>query len=530
MLMRSHVSAALGPALLLASIFLPACRTQAEAPRAPASPVELKPTPVEPTRADAAHATDARIEPAEVVASPPQVAPTSAGDTHTLVVRVFDSRGKPRMDDGRVLVVAASYDGPSEVPFRGGVATLTGVPSSGSLQLGFLCPGLACPLYSMIELEGAPGTTEFLDITPESRRWVGMRVVDHDGSVAASRRVDTELKTGNGGSFGFNEAMSTSADGMLWLEAWSPRKAEQLVLEFEERAPLVVDIAADLERGETRLPDVHLVAQPYVATGRVVNVNGLPGQPDRVRIERRVPGADGAKYGEWEVLSDLRTNLGDNGEFWIIGPVPSGELALRTVQYLFPDGISERVPIVAGQKNVSLVVLPFCEISGVCRVPAALQRESFAVEVVPSGVKPGQRNWLQSQLVPIGDTGTFRVQRFVPGACSITVRTERGEILSRQEVVLAGGEQFEMPLIDVDTFVQRVRVEAVDEHGARVASARVKLTGEVWLEKTVTSVAPGVVELLVRKTGSAVIVEADGCEPMELTAVNADQRVVLRAR
>lgn len=348
MLTRTHVSAAFSPALLLGLVVSPACRARVEAPLASDAPVEVKPTPAEPIRAE--------VEPS----TPPAA---GAPKTCTLLVRLFEASGRPRIDNGTVEI-----DSGLSAPLIAGIARFENVPVGSLLQVWITGPGLAAPLVCGGTISKSAGAEHVFDFSASWGTWAGVRIIDHDGQPAALRTLDYWVRDvrepRHADQFGpfmsildLKKDVTTRADGMLWFP-WSSLRPRQNgtavthLVRFDDRESVALDLDHDFPKGETLLPDVHLRFAPDLVAGRVLRADRTPSWGFRVWVEHR---ADANS--EWALLPGFEVFnwWWDEGKFRITGKAPAGELRVGVRQ-----GKPDRVylPFTPGQRDVEFAFDP----------------------------------------------------------------------------------------------------------------------------------------------------------------------------
>lgn len=338
MLTRTHLPAALASALLLALVVSPACRARGEAPRVSDAPIEVKPTSAEPMRAEV---------------GPPIPPAADAPKTCTLAIHFFEASGRPRLDGGSVELA----DG-STAPLVDGIARFENMLVGMEVQAVQIDgPGLGEPLHCL------GGTIDecVFRYSATWGNWVGVRIVDHDGTPAASRRFEYFVQEVPRSRVVRYQRLSanrlTRGDGVVWFQSprqrWraSDREYEH-VLRFDDRELVVLDIERDFPRGETLLPDVHLRSSPDLVAGRVLYADRSPSDTFRVWVEHR---ADAAA--DWQRTNGLEVYRdSDDGAFCITGAAPAGD-----TRVCVQDGRSPRVeylPFRPGQRDIEFAFDP----------------------------------------------------------------------------------------------------------------------------------------------------------------------------
>jgi hypothetical protein len=184
-----------------------------------------------------------------------------------VVVNGGAGRGGPSFAgvEARILSFSgAARDEPMSARFHAGAARFPWIEPGSTWAVALSGPGvLAVFLPASHALRSEAGET-VIDVSAAKRAWVGVRILDVDGTVFASRHIqfdyarsaDTQVS-----ARGLPTMASTDADGRVW---YTPFDGEYrwLVLWRESRTKsVVVDLSREFPIGETLLPDVKLLAQ-----------------------------------------------------------------------------------------------------------------------------------------------------------------------------------------------------------------------------------------------------------------------------
>jgi hypothetical protein len=308
------------------------------------------------------------------------------------------------------------------------------------------------------------------------------------------------------------------------------------VLTFAAYEDVVLDFRGDLPLGETHLPDVTLRPKPLLAAGRVVDAQGEPittglsmthANPAFVHVERWVVDPDHAGAGVWVVVEELETRTRADGTFRVSGESNAERLALRATW--IHDVAAERVEFAPGATDLVLRVVDAGEIAIEMQTTLDIDLARFGAKLVLAGASEQARHRSIFAQVKCDAHGRVRVIGLMPGVWSLSLGppfAPRLVVVDRIDV--KSGERADVG-IDLDGWIERVRIEVVDERGERLTAAQLRTDGAFERGGVPARVEPGVFELLVPLAGARVNVECDGYSGVALPEVRNDQRVVLQS-
>jgi hypothetical protein len=361
-------------------------------------------------------------------------------------------------------------------------------------------------------------------------RRLRLRLLDVDGTPARSSAFTTGFSSSPDAEWEPDTVVEqawTDAGGCLAITIDAKTPAWFGIVS-EDRLAEYVEIRHALSNSSAVPRDVQLREAPVLIAGRIVYPDGSPAERSQLHIAQYYPGANEPNGPPWMHITTHIVKPGDDGRFRILSNWTRGPLGAYAVQNR--RGRSERVMFEAGATGVEIVLIPSGSIAGGVHGSALIAARTFVVTLTPAvpPAKPSDIFTARAREIPLN--GTFHEDGLLPGRWTVAIGADgSAPIWTRDDVEVVAGQTTELASIDLDRVLPRVRIEVLDESGAFLKGAEVRvISAGVTPGVNVPAVEPGVYELVVDARGADLDVRANGCVPVTLKRVGSSQRVVLR--